>query len=896
MPRWPYTLPLRIRSLFRRDHVERELNEELLFHIDRQIEQYVARGMTADEARTAALRAMGGLDRRKEECRDTRRVRLIEDLVVDLRYGVRMMRRAPAFTAVAVLSLALGIGANTAIFSLLDALLLKSLPVHNPDELFVLRGTAHYPMYQRIRQHNRWFVDLFATSGLTTLDVEVGDATPERAGVSLVTGSYFSVLGVLPLIGRTFTIADDRVPGAHPVAVASFGYWQRRFAGDPDLVGRTIRITRTPITIIGVAPPGFFGERVGAAPDLWVPLTMWAQVVPGRDLLRSPGTGWLTLMGRVRSDIRLAEAEAALTTLFRQFLLERLGPNMADDDRRDFERAAVTMMPAHNGLSSLRGQFSRPLQILMAVVGLVLLIACANVANLLLARATARRREIGVRLAIGMGRGRLIRQLATESLLLSAVGGVVGLALAWWVREALLHLVSTDGTRVPLAAAMDARVLLFAIALCFATALVFGLVPAWQATRVDLVTSVGRLRQAHSAGSSRSALSSTLVASQVALSLVLLVGAGLFLGTLGNLREVNLGFHPDRLLIVDVDRTAAYPGAEYAALARRLLQRIRAVTGVESVTLSENGALGGRDSGTSRMRPVDFIPGKEGIPQAQYDLVGPEYFGTMGITRFAGRDIDERDDEAAPRVVAINEAMARRYFGASNALGRRMVWGVGDTAQHMQVIAVVRDVKQRTPRDEAELRFYIPYFQHPAREIASARFIVRTTAPPETVLNPLRQTIRSEDRQLSIGSIDVVTDLVDRTLVRERMIATLSAGFGALAVALACVGLYGLMAYRVARRTGEIGVRMAFGAARRNVLWMIVRQNLALVGAGVAAGVPLALAASRLTESLLFGIAAGDTKTLLAAIVAIALAGCLAGVGPAWRATRIEPATAVRHE
>ena len=893
---WRWTLPLRFRSIFRRSAVERDLDDEIRMHVEEQTRQNLTRGMTHDEARLAALRAFGGVEQRKEECRDARGIRVMEDFVADLRYASRMMRRAPAFTAVAVLSLALGFGANTAIFSLLDALLLKSLPVHEPDQLFALRGTAHYPVYQAIRQHNRWFIDLFATSGVSRLDVEVGNTLPERTSVSLVSGSYFSVLGVRPVIGRTFTTSDDQAPGAHPVAVVSFGYWQRRFASDPDLVGRTIRITGTPITIVGVTPPGFFGERVGAAPDLWVPLTMWGQVVPGRNLLRSPGTGWLSLVGRVKPGIKLAEAEAALTALFRQFLLDMLGPNMADDDRRDFERAAVTLAPAHNGLSSLRGEFSRPLLILMACVALVLLIACANVANLLLARAAARRREIGVRLAIGMGRGRLVRQLATETLLLSGMGALVGLALGSWVREVLLRLVSTDGTRVPLAAAMDARVLLFAAALLLVTGLIFGLAPAWQTTRVDLATSIGRQRLPDSPGNRRFTVSSLLVAGQVALSLVLLVGAGLFLRTLANLRDVNLGFHPDRLLIVDVDRSAAYPGAEYAALARRLLQRMKTIAGVESATFSENGALGGRDSGTSRMRPDDFIPGADGIPQAQYDIVGPEYFGTMGITRFMGRDIDERDDSAAPRVVAINEAMARRYFGRSNPLGRRMLWGVGKTQGEMEIIAVVRDVKQRSPRDEAELRFYVPYLQHPARELASVRFIVRTSGSPEAVLDRVQQTIRSEDPRLSIGSIDIVTDLVDRTLVRERMIATLSAAFGVLAVALACVGLYGLVSYRVVRRTSEIGVRMAFGAARCSVLWMIVRQDLALVAAGIAAGVPLALAASGLTQSLLFGVAASDSATIVAATLAIVLAGFLAGFVPAWRAMRIEPAAALRHE
>ncbi len=895
LARWRHTLPLRLRSLFRRSVVERELDEEIRLHLEQQTQENLARGMTREQARVSALRAFGGVDQRKEECQDARGVRLIEDFAADLRYGLRMLRRAPGFTIVAVLSMALGIGANTAIFSLLDTLLLKPLPVHAPEQLFVLRGTAHYPMYQTVRQQNRWFMDLFATSGVSKLDVDVGDAVPERASVSLVTGSYFSVLGVQPLLGRTFTTADDRVPGGHPVAVASFGYWQRRFARDPDLVGRTIRITGTPITIIGITPPSFFGERVGAAPDLWVPITMWGQVVPGRNLLRSPGTGWLNIVGRVKSGVSIPEAETALTTVFRQFLLDMLGPNMADDDRRDFARAAVTLTPAYNGLSGLRAEFSRPLQILMAVVALVLLIACANVANLLLARATTRTREIGVRLAIGMSRGRLVRQLTTEGLVLGGLGGVAGLALAWWIREGLLRLVSDDGSRLPLAVAMDARLLLFVAALALVTGIVFGLAPCRQATRVDLVTSVGRLRHPH-AGGGRLALNSLLVVGQVALSLVLVAGAGLFLRTLANLRSVELGFAPERLLIVDIDRSAAYPGAEYAELCRRLLQRMKTLSGVESVTFSENGALGGRDSRTNRMRPDDFVPGAEGIPHAQYDIVGPEYFGTMGISRLRGRDIDERDTAAAPAVVAINEQMARRLFGSENPLGRRMLWGYGDGQRNMEVVAVVRDVKQRGPRDDAELRFYVPYFQHPTRELASARFALRTIAPPDAIVDRLRQTVRAEDARLSIASIDEATQLFDRALVRERLVAALSAAFGTLAVVLACVGLYGLLAYRVARRTSEIGVRMAFGAGRRTVLMMIVGQDLTLVAAGIGVGVPLAVAASGYIRGVLFGVSANDVPTLCAAVLAMTLAGLLAGVAPAWRATRIEPAAALRHE
>jgi predicted permease len=894
--RWRYTLPLRLRSLFRRGVVDRELDEELQFHIEQQIEANVARGMTPDAARIAALRAMGGLEQRKEECRDTRRVRVIEDFLMDVRYALRTMRRAPAFSAVAVLSLALGFGANTAIFSLLDAVLLKSLPVHDPQRLFVFQSPGTYPVSQVFRQQ-RSLVHVFASSGALALDVEAGAAPPERTAVALVSGSYFDVLGVRPLAGRTLTENDDRVPGAHPVAVASFAYWRRRFGGDPGLVGTSLWINGQPITILGVMPAGFFGERVGAAPDLWLPLSMWGEVVPGRNLLRSPGTSWLSLMGRLQPGVSRVQAETALTPLMRQALTDAFGPKIADDDRQDIARATVRLVPVNQASTRVRAEFSRPLQILMAVVALVLAIACANVANLLLARAVTRRREIAVRLAMGMRRGRLIRQLLAESLLLSGLAGLAGLVFAWWAREGLLALASADGSRLPVEAAFDARVLVFTGALAIGTGVLFGLAPARQSTHTDVATSLGNMRQTGGDGSRKDALSAWLVAGQVALALVLVFGAALFLRTLGNLRHVNLGFAPERLVILDMAaKPAAYRDVEYATVCRRLLQQMATLGGVASVTMSENGALAGRDSGTNRMRPEDFVPGAEGIPQARYDMVGPEYFGTMGISRLAGRDIDAGDEASAPRVVAINEHMARRFYGTRNPVGSRMLWGIGDSQRAYEVIAVVRNVKHRGLRDEDELRFYVPYFQHPERQLAGARFIVRTTAAPEALVDRLRQTIRAEDKRLSIGSVDVATDLVDRTLVRERMIATLSLAFGALALVLACVGLYGLIAYRVARRTREIGVRMAFGAARRSVLAMVVRQDLALVLAGILAGVPLALAASRLARSMLFGVSAADAATLAGSIAAIALAGLLAGLVPAWRATRIDPATALRHE
>jgi predicted permease len=818
----------------------------------------------------------------------------------DLRYAVRNLSRARGFTAAVVLILALGIGANTAIFSLLDAVILKSLPVKNPEELVLIRpGGFQYPAFQAFRQHTAIFVDLFATSGVTPLEVEIQNGAREPTDVSLVSGSYFSTLGVPAAIGRTFTVNDDRTPGEHPVAVASYGYWQRRFGRDATILGQVVRISGTPITIIGVAPPGFFGEDVGVAPALWVPLTMWGQVVPGRNLLQSPGTGWLRMIGRVRPGVTASGEQPELTETFRQVVTEVHGPKVPEDVRRDIASATVTLEPASKGVSNLRAQFARPLQLLMGAVFLVLLIACANIANLLLARAAARRREIDLRMALGMSRTRLIRQLLTESLVLAALGGVVGVAFAWLGREALLRLISADGSRLPVAVTTDTRLLVFVALISSATAILFGLAPAWQSARVSVVTSLVARREA--GGHPRQRLSSLLVVAQVALSLVLLMGAGLFLRTMANLRQVDLGFASQQLLILDVNPHAAgYSGDRAIALNRRLLDKITTVPGVSSVSLSEHGVLMGRDSGTNLMRPRGFVAGPEGFPPTRWDVVGPRYFSTMGTPLVSGREFSERDDAGSRPVVAINEEMAQRFFSGANPIGQWLVWDVGGVQKEFEIVAVTRNVKQSGPRDGPQMRFYLPYFQLPLVRpnwiVASTRFLVRTAANPAALAPILRQLIPSEDPRLSVARLDIGPELVGRTLVQERMIAILLVAFGVLAIGLACLGLYGLIAYQVVQRTSEIGIRMALGAQRSHVLWAMLHRGLVWIAAGVAIGVPLALGASRLAQSLLFGLSATDTATLMVAATVMSAMGLLAGYIPARRATRVDPLVALRYE
>jgi predicted permease len=817
-------------------------------------------------------------------------------IVQDIRVALRGFKRSPGFTTIAVVTLALAIGATTAIFSLLDALMFRSLPVRNPDELALVVGGGQYPAFLAFRQHSDIFVDLFASSGVTRLEVESQSSAPELTNVSLVSGSYFSTLGVQAILGRTFTALDDRIPGQHPVAVASYGYWQRRFGRDASALDRVVRISGTTFTVVGVAPPAFFGEQVGAAPDLWVPLTMWGRIVPGRNLLESPGTGWLRIIGRVRPGVSTSGHHPVLTETFQRVLVEIFGPNVPQDMRREIASAAVRLNPAGTGVSTLRTQFSRPLYLLVGAVVLVLLIACANVANMLLVKATIRRREIDIRLALGMGRVRLIRQLLVESLLLAAVGSVVGVVLAWIGREALLRLISADGSRVPISVPTDARLLMFVALVSSATAILFGLAPGWQSGRGRVITSIAARDEVGERSGER--LNSILVVAQVAASLVLLTGAGLFLQSIANLRGVDLGFAPERLLVLDVTPQPGDQQNRIIAVNRRILERLTTVPGVSAVSLSEHGVLMGRNSSTDLMRPVGFVAGPEGFPRANWDVVGPRYFTTIGASLVAGRDVNERDGLGSPRVIAINEEMAQRFFPDADPIGQRLVWSDDDKA--FEIVGVIRDVKQNGPRDEPQMRFYLPYFQlpevRPSWILTSTRFLVRTAGNPAVMAPIVSELIRSEDSRFSISRVEIGPQLVSRTLGQERMIATLLVVFSGVAVGLACLGLYGLIAYRVARRTSEIGLRMALGAQCGDVLRETLRGAVVWIAAGVAIGIPLALSMTRLVQSQLFGLRASNLRTLIIAAGLMFAMGVLAGYVPARRAARVDPLVALRYE
>jgi predicted permease len=888
---WFYTLPLRLRSLFRRDHVEHDLDEELAYHVEQKTAAYISRGLSPEEARRAALRDMDGIEQRKEQCRDTRGVGWIEDLLRDLRYAARTLRRSPGFTAIVVLSLALGIGANTAIFSVTDGLLLRMLPVSEPQQLVRIQGTTFvaflkrqvnfdvFPreVYERFRDHNDVFADTFAFHDLERPEVSIDGRIESFGQVQLVSGNFFPALGVNAIIGRGITPDEDRV--ANPVAVISYGYWKRRFAFDSSVIGKKVTVNNVVLEIIGVTPARFFGISPDTAPDLWAPLSMQNEFT-----VLSRQNDVMNVMARLKPGVAAQQASAAVSVLYQQI------PKDLRFGKGNTREISLAALPGGQGYSTLREQFSRPLAMLTIVVGLVLLTACANVASLLLARATARQTEMSTRLAIGAGRARLIRQLFTESFLLAVAGGIVGLAFAWWGNSALLSQLPNGAS--PLTWHLDARTLGFTAAVSALTGIVFGLAPALRGTRVNLA---GGTR---TATTSRSGLrlNKILVVSQVAMSLLLLAAAGLFVRSLGNLRNVDLGFNPERLVQVSIDtQGAGYRGPQIPALHEQLLERLSAIPGVRSVSGVRNGIIQNSSTYTSLSIPGYTPPPGQDMPVDSAD-VGPRFFETAGLPLLSGRDFSAADNASSPKVVIISETLARLYFPGQNPVGRRLGTGL-EQASGFEIVGVAKDAKLAAIRRKVGPMMYFALLQTGPNRISAME--IRTTADPASVMTTARQQVLAINRRLFV-SVKTVPQQIDDTLLQERMIGKVSALFGLLALLLASGGLYGLMAYSVARRTNEIGIRMALGAERERVLGMILRETLVLVCIGVAIGIPAVLAAGRLVghwmDSLLFGLRATDPVTIALAALVLAVAAVLAGYVPARRASRLDQMAALRYE
>lgn len=738
------------------------------------------------------------------------------------------------------------------------------------------------------------------TSGQTT--------DPSPAEVKLISGSYFSVLGVDPILGRTFGREVDRLRDANPVAVISYGFWQGRFAGVPDVVGCKIRILNTLYTVNGVAAPQFHGETVGANPEIFIPLTMQSEIFPGDDYLSAESNPlrkaeWLQVIGRLKPGVSLAEAKAAIKVEFHQ-MMEAQAAGLSQSDKPEFLAQYLPVAAGSRGASTLRSDFGKPLQVLMAVVSLILLIACANVANILLARSGARQREIFVRVALGAGAPRLFRQLPTESLLLAAIGGAIGLLLAHWADAALLRMVSPGPETVPLDLNPDAKILAFTAGIAILTGILFGLAPAFRATRMDLNSVLKSTSQNLSGGSGRTGrtyVGKTLVVTQIAFSLLLLVVAGLFILSFRNLSEVRLGYDRDHLLQFRVaPGTYGYQRAEFIPLYEDILRRIAAIPGVRAASLTSDALLSGTFSESSiRIEGQKANVGSD--HEALWDWVGPNFFSATGIRVQAGRGIVPQDNDNGQPVGVVNQAFVQKYLPNSNPIGKRVfVSESKPDSLEFVIVGVAADAKHRSVREEPFPRFYIPYFNHfnPASNEGPSRavFIVRTFGDPSTVTSAVRAAVKQSAPNLPPVTIGTMDERLAGSLATDRMTAELSGAFGALAVILVCVGLYGIMAYAVSARTHEVGIRIALGARRSSVLWLVLSQSLLLVLIGAAIGVPVVFAAGKWISSLLFGVKPTDPATLAMPIVLVFVVGIFASYIPARRAMRVDPMVALRCE
>ena len=824
----------------------------------------------------------------------------------DFRYALRTLVKSPAFTIVVVLTLALGIGANTAIFSLTDQVLLRMLPVRAPERLVVLdgpgtfrgrtfnNGTFSYPMYRDFRDQNTVFEGVIARFPAPVTLLTNGQA--ERVNGELVSGNYFDVLGVRAIIGRTLAADDDRTPGGHPVAVLSHNFWMRRFAGDPTVLNRTVSLNGLPMTIVGVTPPGFFGIVMGENPDVMVPVMMKARMTPTWDDLQNRRSRWLTVMARLKPGVTATQAEAAMNVVYRQIneleLKEQSGVTQLFHDR--FLGKHLFLRPGAKGRSDLRQEFTTPILVLMGMVGVVLLIASANVANLLLARGAARHKEVAIRLALGATRAAIVRQRLVESLVLSGAGALLGLALAWWTGTLLLTMLPNDGAVQTLSAVPDARVIAFAIGVALLTAILFGLAPALSSTRPALTSTLKDEAGSVVGGTGHARFRKGLVVAQVGLSVLLLAGAGLFARSLYNLKTLDPGFATDQLLGFSINPSLnGYSRERSIQLFQQMEEQLRQLPDVKAATASVIQLL--TDTNWSSTVQVEGYHPKEGENMnPDFDAVGPGFFGTLGQPLVAGREFTVKDVAGAPRVAIINETMATYYFGTESPLGRHIGNSGRSKTPDTEIVGVVKDSKTSTLRTEPRRLVYTPYAQE--SEIGQITFYVRARGGAASLGASVRQVAQRVDPNLPIFDIKTMTAVLDESLFLERMVAALSVAFGGLATLLAAIGLYGVMSYTVARRTREIGIRMALGAERRSVMWLVLKEVVLMVGIGVAAGVPLALALSRVVQSQLFDLSAHDPVALAAAAALLAVVALVAGYIPARRATRVDPMLALRYQ
>jgi predicted permease len=906
----------RILNWFRLRRLEDDLDRELQYHIDSRVADLIHSGLTEPDARRRAALELGGVTQVREEVRDVWLNGWLRDFVYDLRFSVRSLLRSPVFTATAVLSIALGIGATTALYSLLDQIVLRALPVDQPERLVLFDwigfqyaetlGTDNlmsYPICRDLQQQKEFFDGVFCRAA-TTINFSTG-GEPRLTAAELVSGTYFSVLGVRPALGRLLTIDDDQTPAASPVVVLSYDFWRNQFGGAQDIVGRKVLVNQHPMTVVGVAAPTFHGIDVGEVPSVWIPAVMSAQAIPGFETMLDRRTRWVQILGRLKQNVSLAQAQTALQPWFKAMLNEDMrSTNISSasaENRRQFLASTLALTPAPQGHSVLRNNLSRPLWVLFLGTGVLLALACLNVAGLFLARGSARHREISTRLALGASRGRIGRQLLADSVLLAFAGGLLGVVMAPIAVRALIAFLPHNTAANDLQANVDTRLLLFAFFVSLLTGFLAGSAPALQAGRKSLDTS---LRERGGTSSGGLALRRAIVTAQIAFTLILVIAAGLFVRTLSGLLVKGPGFDTSNLISFGIKPALnGYSGGEESRLIRRITEGLHESSSVQASSIALVQLLvGGPWSNSLTIQSGDrFTTDRE----VQMNAVSPGFFETLGARTVAGRDFNEHDsldvalvNQSLPvskngqRVVIVNEAFVKRYFGGRSPLGARIAMGSQpDAKPDTEIIGVVQNISYRNVREQWE-QAYFPI----GTELSGSNFYVRFRGTPESAFRSIREILRNADPALPIAYFRTLDEQIDRSLNTERMLSALSSSFGALALLLSLVGLYGVMSFIVTQRTREIGIRLALGATRLSTIWLVLRDALVMIAGGTAIALPCVWVLGRLVESQLYDVKPTDPVTILAATLVLCATALGAALIPACRAAAVNPTEALRFE
>ncbi len=892
------TLWKRLTALFAGPRSDRELSEEVETHLAMRAAELRHQGLDPAIARAQARREFGGIDLMKENYRDRRGIPWIETFGKDAIYGIRGLRRNPGFAAAAVLSLALGIGANTAIFSFINTLMLRMLPVERPDQLVTLYrtggwgvGYSSYPLYLEFRKHDDLFSGVLARHSERVRFDEGHSSRVEYVQREFVSGNYFDVLGVKPALGRLFTDDDNRKPQGHPLVIVSYDFWRNRLGQDPAALGRVLMVDEQPLTVIGVAAAGFHGVEVENRVDMWAPAMM------NRANIMEPGMHWVWIMARRRPEVPVGRVQAAANTIIQQYLASVYGRQRETAFGKFAMAQKIEVRAGGVGISMLRDAFGKPLAILMAAVALVLAIACANVANLLIARGTARRREIALRFSLGATRRRLVRQWLIESLLLAIAGSLAGLAFA--VRgERYMLLFLPPGAGESFSVTPDATVLAFTLGISIVSAILFGLAPALRATSLDPAAALKDGGSQQPGRGARAGFRKALVVAQVALSVVLVVVAGLFAHSLAGLRAINPGFTTENVLTFSLDYPRAWKDADKDKHRDRLIARLSALPGIAKVSYAMPGPYQGGSWKSGIRVPGSARTAREGV-EVDEQGVGPAFFETIGVRPLLGRDFDENDPRSPRKIAVVNQAFVREFLpGIRDPIGRVLSFDDSkpEGGEPTYIVGLVPDILHDGLKTTAQSTVYVPFQQGKTAMSFDPPLLVRSSSGTRQLLPVIRRELNRINPEVALIEPRTLREKVDDSIFIDRAIATLSGFFGGLALLLAAIGIYGVMAYAVARRTSEIGLRVALGAAPAKIAWMVLRNGLALIALGTAIGLPLSLAAGRVSSSLLYGIKPNDPAAFLSAVVVLVVIGAVAAFLPARRAAAVEPVEALRHE